>query len=72
MMADPAKFRQMLIDYDRDNVPIKVIRHVQKNYTEHPQYSQYFVPERAATISMALHAWVQWISGLVLYRSILE
>lgn len=48
----------MLIQYDKDNVPIKLIRHVQKNYTEHPENSKYFVPEVASRVSMALQGFV--------------
>lgn len=65
-------FLEILINYDKDNVPMKVIRHVQQNYTEHGQYSQFFVPDVARKASAAAEGLVQWITGLILYRTILE
>ena len=64
-------FLEILINYDKDNVPMKVIRHVQQNYTEHSQYSQFFVPDVARKTSAAAEGLVQWITGLILYRTIL-
>ena len=71
-MADPNAFVNTLLAYDKDNLPIKVVRHVQQNYTEHPENSKHFVPEVAKKTSAVCHGLVQWITGLILYRSILE
>lgn len=62
----------MLIQYDANNVPIKVIRNVQENYTEHPEHGAHFTPENAKKVNPACACFVQWICGIVLYRSILE
>lgn len=67
-----ADFLETLVRYDKDNVPMKVIRHVQTNYTEHREYSQFFVPDIARKASAAAEGLVQWITGLILYRTILE
>ena len=62
----------MLIQYDANNVPIKVIKNVQKKYTEHKENKQWFQPEIALKISAAVRSMVQWVSGVVLYRTCLE
>ena len=67
-----AGFLEILVNYDKDNVPMKVIRHVQTNYTEHREYSQFFVPDVARQASAAAEGLVQWITGLILYRTILQ
>lgn len=36
LMKEP-NFIQMLVQYDANNVPMKLIKYVQKNYTEHPE-----------------------------------
>lgn len=70
-MSDP-NFFNMLIQYDANNVPMKIIKHVQMNYTEHEVNGQAFNPEVAKQYNVACQGFVQWVTGVVLYRSILE
>ena len=71
MLLGNANFINMLCQYDANNVPIKVVKHVQKNYTEHPEKGAYFSPETAKKFSAASVGLVQWVAGVVLYRTIL-
>ena len=69
LMANKAFFDHM-INYDVDSMPMKLVRHVQTNYTEHKENSQYFIPANAIKVSAALQGLAQWVTGVILYRSI--
>ena len=70
LMSDNLFFSKLL-DYDKDNVSMRVIGYVRKNYTEHSHNSQYFDPESKKKSYKAAQHLVLWILSLIQYRTIL-
>lgn len=59
-------------NYDKDNLKMKIVSKVQKEYLEHSQNSQYFDPKVINKTSGAGAAFAQWVTNIVLYRTLLE
>ena len=71
LMSD-SNFVTKILNYDADKLSMKLVRYIQKKYTQHPENSQYFKPGEMQNKSMAASVFVAWINNLILYRTTLE
>ena len=61
-----------LLNYDKDSLTVKRVKYIKKTYTEHKDHAQFFKPERAKKISVALQCLVLWINYILEYHEIVS
>jgi dynein heavy chain len=58
-----SKFLQKLKDYDKDNIPAKIMKVIRKKFTSNPA----FEPEKIKTASVAAHGLCLWVRAMEAY-----
>jgi dynein heavy chain len=65
MLADPG-FIKLLFDYDKDNIPPRIVSEVKKDFMDHPD----FKPEIIAKASQAAEGLCKWCCAMITYDRI--
>ena len=59
----------MLLGYDKDKMPMKMVKYLKKNFTEHSEYAPYFVRNNAKQVFKPLVIMVDWLNALIAYKT---
>jgi dynein heavy chain len=65
LLCDPTGFMRRLFEYDKDNIPERVIQRLQP-YLENED----FVPDKVRFVSTACHALCLWVRAMVEYHHV--
>ncbi|XP_050716714.1 dynein axonemal heavy chain 3-like isoform X3 [Eriocheir sinensis] len=62
------KFLQNLLQYDKENIPTKIISHVRTKFYSHPDFD----PKKIRMVSMACEGLCRWVRAMVVYDQVIK
>lgn len=65
-MLSDAKFLDSLLNFDKDNIPEKVIENIRKNYLTKPDFD----PEKIKKVSTACEGLCRWVMAMSEYDKV--